>query len=118
MGFRQLTFCLTTLFFLLPNIAQAGDIYVNTGNVRINTNLDGNIDVRTGRSRVAVPSRRSNVYHNCSRSFNYHHYRCTPNRYIPQNHCYRGRNTYSYQSTNVSRSGQSVSQRSISTICR
>ena len=54
MQLKKLIFLLVILALSFPTTANAGDIDVNTGNVRVRTQQNGSISVNTGRNRVEV----------------------------------------------------------------
>ncbi len=63
MQLKKLIFLLVILAFSFPTIAIAGDIDVNTGNVRVRTQQNGSISVNTGRNHIEVDqSRRNNNF--------------------------------------------------------
>ena len=54
MQLKKLIFLLVILSFSFPTTANAGDIDVNTGNVRVRTQQNGSISVNTGRNQIQV----------------------------------------------------------------
>ncbi len=108
MELKKLTLVLATLAFLLPTVANANEIDVRAGNVRIIKDTYGDIYVDTGSTTISVPQRRSTSLDYQRRSY----YR------QPRSSCYRGR-VYSQQSTQVSRNGRTfVQQSSVVRNCR
>ncbi len=59
MQLKKLIFLLVILAFSFPITANAGDIDVNTGNVRVRTEQNGGISVNTGRNQIEVDRRRT-----------------------------------------------------------
>ena len=59
---KKLILLLVTLafYFLATTNANAGDIDVKAGNVRVRTEQNGNISVDTGRNEIEVNQRRRN----------------------------------------------------------
>ncbi len=108
MKLKKLTLVLATLAFLLPTVANANEIDVRAGNVRIIKDSYGDIYVDTGATTINVPNERSPALDYQRRNY----YRRT------RSSCYRGR-VYSQQSTQVSRNGGTfVQQSSIVRNCR
>ncbi len=61
MKLKKLIFLLVILAFCFPIAANAGDIDVNTGNVRVRSEQNGGISVNTGRNSIEVDRRRSSA---------------------------------------------------------
>ena len=93
---RKLIFLLATLPFFLPTVANAGDIDVQAGNVRINTSREGSLYLNSGQTRLFVPSTRSNFSRHNFRSWN----RNRNNSQSIQMYC-TGQNSYSQQTTQI-----------------
>lgn len=117
---KAISFLIASAFLVLPSgIAQAGDVDVQTGNMRA-TVVEGNTKVTNGRSQVTINRDRPNYRRN-GRIYNSRLKRIpvvSPQVRRTQSNC-KG-STYSHQSsqTTVSSNGNTRTQRSETTVCK
>lgn len=117
---KAISFLIASAFLVLPSgIAQAGNVDVQTGNMR--ATVEGNTRVTNGRSQVTI-NRDRPTYHRNRRIYNSRLKRrvpvVSPQVRRTQSNC-KG-STYSHQSsqTTVSSNGNTRTQRSETTVCK
>ena len=58
MGFKKLTFMLANVALLMPNLVNANEIEIQSGDVKIIKNSFGKIYVETDKTSISLPERR------------------------------------------------------------
>lgn len=116
---KKLILLLATSAFCLPAIAEAGEIEIRSGNIRVNSGGDGEVYVNSRQDRRSLP-RTSRI-----NSRDNHYIRQNirvPGTYREGNYihqsisvsCSNGRTISRQQSTQTNRSGQTVVQTQVS----
>jgi hypothetical protein len=108
MNLKRLTLMLAGFLLFLPAPVLSREIEVQAGSVRASTSRDGSIYVNTGNTNVEVPA-----YNSSSRWY--------PTRFLrfPWRTTCQNRNSSYHRNTQVSKSGQSVTESSVYTsTCR
>ncbi len=120
---QAISFLIASAFLVLPSgIVQAGDVDVQTGNMRATVVENGNTSVKNGRSEVNINRDRPNYHRRNGRIYNSRLKRrlpvVSPQVRRTQSNC-KGSN-YSHQSsqTTVSSNGTTRTQRSETTVCK
>ncbi len=58
---KTLIFLLAILAFYFPGVANAGDIDIDTGNIRVRTEQNGSTSVNTNRNEIKIDRRRTHT---------------------------------------------------------
>lgn len=134
---KKIALIILTLTLLTPASAQANDIDIQAGSVRVTTSEDGAISVNTGNTNLKVPSNnrilstpqgRSRIYTRQNQLRNRRIYRNGGYESINKNsssvrnnqrvYCGKNGNYSNSQTTRVTGSGKRVVQSNVNTTCR